>query len=119
MTITTFVENACVHGIEAKSSPGWIFVRVYTENDALCMEIEDTGGGMDEAEAERIQDRMRNASLKMLKEKGRVGMGEHLPAHPHDDGGYCTVLGGKRAGHWNTCFDSVPSKQSNKGGVTC
>ncbi len=74
LTITTFVENACVHGIEAKSSPGWIFVRVYTENDALCMEIEDTGGGMDEAEAERIQDRMRNASLKMLKEKGRVGM---------------------------------------------
>ena len=74
MTITTFVENACVHGIEAKSFPGWIFVRVYTEDDALCMEIEDTGGGMDEAEVERIQDRMRNASLKMLKEKGRVGM---------------------------------------------
>ena len=74
LTITTFVENACVHGIEAKSFPGWIFVRVYTENDALCMEIEDTGGGMDEAEVERIQDRMRNASLKMLKEKGRVGM---------------------------------------------
>ena len=74
LTITTFVENACVHGIEAKSSPCWIFVRVYTENDALCMEIEDTGGGMDEAEAERIQDRMRSASLKMLKEKGRVGM---------------------------------------------
>ena len=59
LTITTFVENACVHGIE---------------DDALCMEIEDTGGGMDEAEVERIQDRMRNASLKMLKEKGRVGM---------------------------------------------
>ena len=74
LTITTFVENACVHGIETKSFPGWIFVRVYTENDALCMEIEDTGGGMDEAEVERIQDRMRNASLKMLKEKGRVGM---------------------------------------------
>lgn len=74
LTITTFVENACVHGIEAKSFPGWIFVRVYTENNALCMEIEDTGGGMDEAEVERIQDRMRNASLKMLKEKGRVGM---------------------------------------------
>ena len=34
--------------IEAKSFPGWIFVRVYTENDALCMEIEDTGGGMSE-----------------------------------------------------------------------
>ena len=38
------------------------------------MEIEDTGSGMYEAEVERIQDRMRNASLKMLKEKGRVGM---------------------------------------------
>lgn len=119
LTITTFVENACVHGIEAKSFPGWIFVRVYTEDDALCMEIEDTGGGMDEAEVERIQDRMRNASLKMLKRKRTRRHGEHLPAHPHDDGGYCTVLGGKRAGHWNTCFDSVPSKQSNKGGLTC
>ena len=28
LTIVTFVENACVHGIESKSSPGWIFVRI-------------------------------------------------------------------------------------------
>ena len=27
MTVVTFVENACVHGIEAKTAPGWIFVR--------------------------------------------------------------------------------------------
>ena len=25
MTVVTFVENACVHGIEAKTAPGWIF----------------------------------------------------------------------------------------------
>ena len=74
LTITTFVENACVHGIETKSSPGWIFVRVYTEDHDLCIDIEDTGGGMDEAEVERIQDRMQNANLMMLKEKGRIGM---------------------------------------------
>lgn len=29
LTIVTFVENACVHGIESKASPGWIFVRAY------------------------------------------------------------------------------------------
>lgn len=74
LTITTFVENACVHGIESKMSPGWIFVRVYNEDEALCVEVEDTGGGMDEDEVEFLGERMRNASIDMLKDKGRVGI---------------------------------------------
>ena len=74
LTITTFVENACVHGIESKTSPGWIFVRVNTENDALCVEVEDTGGGMEEEEVHALEERMRNASIDMLKGKGRVGV---------------------------------------------
>lgn len=48
LTLVTFVENACVHGIESKASPGWIFVRVYEQNELICMEIEDTGNGMEE-----------------------------------------------------------------------
>lgn len=74
LTITTFVENACVHGIESKASSGWIFVRVYTEGDFLCIEVEDTGGGMEESELENVLYRMQNASIEMLKEKGRVGI---------------------------------------------
>ena len=74
LTITTFVENACVHGIETKKAPGWIFVRVYTENQDLCIEVEDTGGGIEEADLEYLRDRMRNASIEMLKGNGRVGI---------------------------------------------
>ena len=74
LTITTFVENACVHGIESKTSPGWIFVRVYIEDRTLCVEVEDTGGGMEEDEVELLGQRMRNASIDMLKDKGRVGI---------------------------------------------
>ncbi len=74
LTITTFVENACVHGIESKTSPGWIFVRVGVEAEELCIEVEDTGGGMEEDEARALEGRMRGASIDMLRGKGRVGV---------------------------------------------
>ena len=74
LTVVTFVENACVHGIESKTAPGWIFVRIYKEKEELCIEVEDTGGGMSEELLADIQDKMQNASIKRLKEKGRVGI---------------------------------------------
>ncbi len=74
LTLVTFVENACVHGIESKTTPGWIFVRISTDDEIMTMEIEDTGGGMDEEEAATLLEKMRNASMDMLKEKTRVGV---------------------------------------------
>lgn len=74
LTLVTFVENACVHGIENKTAPCWIFVRVYQEKEDICIEVEDTGCGMDEEKVEDIRDKMCNASIEKLKTKGRVGM---------------------------------------------
>lgn len=74
LTIVTFVENACVHGIESKTSPGWIFVRIYRTLEDFCIEVEDTGEGMEETMVADLLDRMHNAGIKQLKEKGRVGM---------------------------------------------
>lgn len=74
LTVVTFVENACIHGIENKTTQGWIFVRIYIEKKELCIEIEDTGNGMGEDEHWRFLDTMQNASIDRLKEKGRVGM---------------------------------------------
>lgn len=74
LTIVTFVENACVHGIESKIAPGWIFVRIYKENEEVCIEVEDTGDGMDSRMLADIQEKMRNASIEKLREKGRVGI---------------------------------------------
>ena len=74
LTIVTFVENACVHGIESKTTPGWIFVRIYKEKAEICIEVEDTGGGMEKEILTDIQDRMQNVNIEMLKEKRRVGI---------------------------------------------
>lgn len=74
LTIVTFVENACVHGIESKTTAGWIFVRISVDNNNLCLEIEDTGNGMDEEETITLLKRMREANIDMLKMKGRVGI---------------------------------------------
>lgn len=74
LSIVTFVENACVHGIESKTTPGWIFVRIYKEDRVVVLEIEDTGAGLDEDEQSELISKMREANIEMLKEKGRVGI---------------------------------------------
>ena len=74
LSIVTFVENACIHGIESKITPGWIFVRIYKKENFLYLEIEDTGNGIEEELAEELLAKMRNANMDMLKEKGRVGI---------------------------------------------
>lgn len=74
LTIVTFVENACVHGIESKSAPGWIFVRINRKEEYLCIEIEDTGSGMEEEKLLELEKNMTKASIEMLKKNGRVGI---------------------------------------------
>lgn len=74
LTIVTFVENACVHGIESKTASGWIFVRIHKEGDTICIEVEDTGKGMSPEVMADIQDRMENADMSRLMKKGRVGI---------------------------------------------
>ena len=74
LTIVTFVENACIHGIESKITPGWIFVRISSDDSTMTLEIEDTGNGMEEEEREHLLRKMRFANIEMLKEKGRVGI---------------------------------------------
>lgn len=74
LSLVTFVENACVHGMENKTAPGWIFVRIYTRPGEMCMEIEDTGSGMEEWQEYELQEKMNHAEIGQLKEKGRVGI---------------------------------------------
>lgn len=74
LTFVTFVENACVHGIENKAAHCWIFVRVYREKEDIWIEVEDTGSGMDENKVADIQEKMCNASIEKLRQKGRVGI---------------------------------------------
>ena len=74
LTVVTFVENACVHGIERKTTPGWIFVRISRDEEELCIEVEDTGDGMDEQTVGILNEKLQNPSIEQLKDKSRVGM---------------------------------------------
>lgn len=74
LTIVTFVENACVHGIESKPSPGWIFVRVFKGDTELNIEVEDTGEGMTEEEVQTMLDSINNVTIDKIKGKKHVGI---------------------------------------------
>lgn len=74
LTLVTFVENACVHGMEGKATPGWIFVRVCMDSGKCRIEVEDTGAGMLQQEAWELQEKMNHADISQLQEKGRVGI---------------------------------------------
>lgn len=74
LSIVTFIENACVHGIESKTEPGWIFVRIYKDDQNIFFEVEDTGIGMDEEMRENLLFKMNHASLELIKMGTGVGM---------------------------------------------
>ena len=74
LTLTTFVENACVHGMEKKTSTCWIYVRVYLKNPFLYIEIEDTGSGMDEITVAKMNESMCNCTIDDIKENEHIGI---------------------------------------------
>ena len=75
MSLVTFVENACVHGMENKTGTCYIFVRVYEKQDNLILEIEDTGNGIPEEQVKEITEKMNSVTMDMIKEtESGVGM---------------------------------------------
>lgn len=74
LTLSTFVENACVHGVEKKATACWIYVRVYCKNSWLYLEVEDTGDGMDENKVEELRERMKVSSIEAVKYNEHVGI---------------------------------------------
>ncbi len=74
LTLVTFVENSCVHGMERKTATSWIYVRIYQKNDELIMEIEDTGSGMSDDEAKRLNESMNGAVIEDLKKNDHIGV---------------------------------------------
>lgn len=74
LTLVTFVENACVHGMENKTSSSWVFVRIYKQDKELVIEVEDTGSGMFEDKCKKLVEEMINVKIETLKENRHVGI---------------------------------------------
>lgn len=74
LTILTFVENSCVHGIESISSEGWLFIYIKKQKDSVTIEIEDTGIGMSEEQAKKLQYCMKNSNIETIENSESIGI---------------------------------------------
>ena len=74
LSIGTFIENACIHGIEASIKEGSIAVTITKNNDYLFIEISDNGKGFEEYRLEELRTMFRHADNKMLNESKSTGM---------------------------------------------
>lgn len=67
-TIITFVENACVHGVEKSVEGGSITVMVSEDEESLFFEILDQGRGMEPEELEKLKNLVKRADIRYIQE---------------------------------------------------
>lgn len=74
LTLVTFVENACVHGVENVSHNCMVLISAETEDGVLAIYVEDTGAGMKPADQEDILKEMREGNIESLRRRRSVGI---------------------------------------------
>ena len=74
LTLATFTENACVHGVEKKTVPCYVYLRIYGQNGFVYMEVEDTGAGMEEEEVERLREKINISDVDEMCRSDHVGI---------------------------------------------
>jgi len=74
LSIVTFVENACVHGVEGVKHDCIIILSVEKDDEALRISVEDTGAGMSEERSEQLLREMRESTFDDLRTSKSVGI---------------------------------------------
>ena len=74
LTISSFIENACVHGLETVENVGVISLAITRNEEYLFIEISDNGKGFEGLRLEEIRRMIANADHKMLSESKSTGM---------------------------------------------
>lgn len=74
LSIVSFVENACVHGIEEVSHNASVNVSIVRSDNSLIIEISDTGSGMDKEQLDLLRNKLRNAEIDMLNSSKSTGV---------------------------------------------
>ncbi len=74
LAIGTFVENACIHGIETTVNDGVISLTITKNKDYLFIEISDNGRGIEKEKLDQLQWMLQNADSKMLNEAKSTGI---------------------------------------------
>lgn len=74
LSILSFVENSCVHGIEAVSHNTSINVTVFKDENSLFIEILDTGMGIQENKLNEIREILKDVKIEMLNKSKSTGV---------------------------------------------
>lgn len=74
LSISTFIENACIHGLEKTDKEGVISVTITKFEEKLSIEISDNGKGMDGQKLEELRNIIANADSSMLYEAKSTGI---------------------------------------------
>lgn len=74
LSILSFVENSCVHGIERIARNGKVNIKIYIENNYLVISIKDTGCGIQEEKLNSIMKKIDNAENELFTNTKGIGM---------------------------------------------
>lgn len=74
LSILTFVENSCVHGVQNSVNNTSINVSIFKDNEYLYIEIYDTGEGMSNNILNEIKQRIEKADFEIFNESKSIGM---------------------------------------------
>ena len=74
LSISTFVENACIHGIETTNKEGIIAVTITKNSEYLIFEIMDNGKGIEEKTLSKLKELMFNTDSKAISESKSTGI---------------------------------------------
>ena len=74
LSVITFVENACVHGIENSLNDGIIKIQAKQEGTWYVIRIEDNGAGMSEEQKAKILHNVHNANLETFQNSTSTGI---------------------------------------------
>ena len=74
LTLVSFVENACVHGIEESIESGDVSVTAYAKDSHIVIVVKDTGCGMDEETLDKLRKKIEVVDVNMLYRSKSTGV---------------------------------------------
>lgn len=74
LSIVTFVENACVHGLEGSYEGGMVSVAISKDDENLYIEISDSGCGIDKEQITQLKNKLKELDISQLSQSKSTGM---------------------------------------------
>lgn len=74
LSILTFVENCCVHGIERSHKKCHIIINVVASNNTIEITIEDTGVGIEKHKLEEIKNKLDTCTIDDIENSSSIGV---------------------------------------------